>query len=75
MLDVPIRQVLVEARIVIANSSFGEEIGVEWGVGANRFTDDSQMNFGSSIEDVTSTSINNTNEINDFSKCFSGKCL
>lgn len=32
LLDVPVRQVLVEARIVIANSSFDEELGVEWGV-------------------------------------------
>ncbi len=32
LLDVPVRQVLVEARIVIANSSFDEELGVQWGV-------------------------------------------
>ncbi|ARN74208.1 type IV pilus secretin PilQ [Oceanicoccus sagamiensis] len=31
LLDVPVRQVLVEARIVIANSSFDEELGVQWG--------------------------------------------
>jgi type IV pilus assembly protein PilQ len=31
LLDVPVRQVLVEARIVIANSNFGEELGVKWG--------------------------------------------
>ncbi|HEB27634.1 MAG TPA: type IV pilus secretin PilQ family protein [Porticoccus sp.] len=31
LLDVPVRQVLVEARIVIANSSFDEELGVKWG--------------------------------------------
>lgn len=31
LLDVPIRQVLIEARIVIASSSFGEELGVQWG--------------------------------------------
>ncbi|MEE8056528.1 MAG: type IV pilus secretin PilQ family protein [Pseudomonadales bacterium] len=31
LLDVPVRQVLVEARIVIANSSFDKELGVEWG--------------------------------------------
>jgi len=29
-LDIPVRQVLIEARIVIANSSFQEEIGVRW---------------------------------------------
>ncbi len=30
-LDVPIRQVLIEARIIIANADFREEIGVRWG--------------------------------------------
>lgn len=29
-LDIPIRQVLIEARIVIANNSFEEELGVRW---------------------------------------------
>jgi type IV pilus assembly protein PilQ len=31
-LDIPIRQVLIEARIVIANNNFQEELGVRWGV-------------------------------------------
>ncbi len=30
-LDVPVRQVLIEARIVTANSTFSENIGVRWG--------------------------------------------
>lgn len=32
LLDVPVRQVLVEARIVIANSSFDEQLGIQWGI-------------------------------------------
>lgn len=31
-LDVPIRQVLIESRIVIASDDFNKEIGVRWGV-------------------------------------------
>lgn len=31
LLDVPIRQVLIEARIVIANSNFDQELGIRWG--------------------------------------------
>lgn len=31
MLDVPVRQVLIEARIVVASTSVGEEMGVKWG--------------------------------------------
>ncbi len=29
--DVPIRQVLIESRIVVANSDFSKELGVRWG--------------------------------------------
>jgi type IV pilus assembly protein PilQ len=31
LLDVPVRQVLIEARIVIANSDFDEQLGIRWG--------------------------------------------
>ncbi len=30
-LDVPVRQVLIEARIVLANTDFAKELGVKWG--------------------------------------------
>ena len=33
LLDVPVRQVLIEARIVIANSDFDEQLGIRWGLG------------------------------------------
>lgn len=32
VLDIPVRQVLIESRIVIANSDFGKEVGVRFGV-------------------------------------------
>ncbi|MFV0476748.1 MAG: type IV pilus secretin PilQ [Parahaliea sp.] len=31
MVDIPIRQVMIEARIVIAQSDLQEELGIEWG--------------------------------------------
>ncbi|MBV1914960.1 MAG: type IV pilus secretin PilQ, partial [Pseudomonadales bacterium] len=31
VLDVPVRQVSIEARIVIANASYGKELGIKWG--------------------------------------------
>ena len=31
VLDIPVRQVLIEARIVTADSSFSERVGVKWG--------------------------------------------
>lgn len=36
-IDIPIRQVLIEARIVIATTDFAEEIGVRWGSDGVRF--------------------------------------
>jgi type IV pilus assembly protein PilQ len=35
-LDVPVRQVLIEARIVEADDQFGESLGVRFGMGASR---------------------------------------
>ncbi|KAF3983731.1 MAG: type IV pilus secretin PilQ [Methylococcales symbiont of Hymedesmia sp. n. MRB-2018] len=32
ILDVPVRQVMIEARIVIANTNFAQEIGIKFGV-------------------------------------------
>jgi type IV pilus assembly protein PilQ len=32
-LDIPVRQVLIEARIVTANANFSEELGIRWGGG------------------------------------------
>ena len=34
-LDVPVRQVMIESRIVIATSGFAKELGVKFGVGKN----------------------------------------
>ena len=60
LLDVPIRQVLVEARIVIANSNFDEQLGVEWGVGGFRQSGNGdQLYFGGSNEGILEA--NNTN--------------
>ena len=45
LLDVPIRQVLIEARIVIANSDFDKQLGIQWG---GRYM--SEANSGGLIE-------------------------
>jgi type IV pilus assembly protein PilQ len=31
-LDVPVKQVMIEARIVVANTNFAKDLGVKWGV-------------------------------------------
>lgn len=50
-LDVPVRQVLIEARIVTATSSFGESLGVRWGsLGFQSYDDgDTFAHFGGSL--------------------------
>src|SRR5690606_19724424 len=30
-IDIPIRQVMIEARIIVANTDFRSELGVQWG--------------------------------------------
>ena len=37
-LDIPVRQVMIESRIVIANNDFARDLGVRLGVSASRFT-------------------------------------
>ena len=51
-IDVPIRQVLIEARIVIANTDFRNELGVRWGGTGVRTIDggDGAFQFGGSRE-------------------------
>ena len=41
-LDVPIRQVLIESRIVIASDAFNKDLGVRWGVNRNTVSDDGE---------------------------------
>lgn len=46
MLDVPVRQVLIEARIVIAATSVGKELGVKWGGAGYRASGNSATYWG-----------------------------
>ncbi len=49
-LDVPVRQVLIEARIVTANANFSQQLGVRWGGGALKNNGPSQLKYGGSLE-------------------------
>ena len=46
MLDVPVRQVLIEARIVVAGTSVGKELGVKWGGAGYKANSNSANYFG-----------------------------
>ncbi|MEM7077250.1 MAG: type IV pilus secretin PilQ family protein [Pseudomonadota bacterium] len=49
-LDVPVRQVLIEARIVTANATFSEQMGITWGGGGISIDGDSGYRYGGSQE-------------------------
>ena len=53
MLDVPVRQVLIEARIVVANTTVGEELGVQWGGAGFKNNGDNWTTFGGSKTTLT----------------------
>ncbi|HSG89875.1 MAG TPA: type IV pilus secretin PilQ [Pseudomonadales bacterium] len=44
-LDIPIRQVQIEARIVTANTSFTEQLGIRWGGGTGEDVDGSLLSI------------------------------
>lgn len=49
-LDIPIRQVLIESRIVIANNDFSKELGVTFGISkSTRFDGDHQLTVGGKV--------------------------
>jgi type IV pilus assembly protein PilQ len=52
-LDVPVRQVLIEARIVIATTSFSEELGIRWGGAALKNNGASKLKYGGSLDTLT----------------------
>ncbi len=45
-IDIPIRQVEIEARIIIASTDFKKEVGVRWGIAGSRTPGDSVFEFG-----------------------------
>jgi len=53
LIDIPVRQVLMEAKIVIADTDFRKEIGASWGVaGVTTKSDENTIDFSGS-DDVT----------------------
>ncbi len=46
VIDVPIRQVEIEARIIIASTDFRKEVGVRWGIAGSRTPGDDVFQFG-----------------------------
>ena len=53
LVDIPVRQVLIEARIVVANSDFSRELGIRWGGVDVDVGTSSTRALGRSVESVT----------------------
>lgn len=53
-IDIPIRQVSIEARIVKAESNFTKELGVRWGIAGWNLnaTDDHQLQVGGGMQNI-----------------------
>jgi type IV pilus assembly protein PilQ len=49
-LDVPVRQVMIESRIVLATTSFDKELGVNWNIARDQFTSRPSRNLVSGTE-------------------------
>jgi type IV pilus assembly protein PilQ len=62
-LDIPIRQVLIESRIVIASNDYGKELGSR--VGFSEVSNNPPRQGGHQGGIVTSGSLNNTNEMTE----------
>ena len=65
-IDIPVRQVMIEARIVSATDSFSKEIGVRWGILSNGAANNRNLLVGGSNQtlwdlkdfDVQTTTVN-----------------
>ena len=62
LIDIPVRQVLIEARIVVADSDYSEQLGIKWGgggfaKGVPTDASDDFFTFGGSSS--TTTDLNN----------------
>ena len=54
VLDVPVRQVLIEARIVVASTNVGENLGIRWGGGYGVLKNNQILTIGGSRAATTS---------------------
>ena len=63
VVDIPVRQVMIEARIVIAQSDASKNLGIEWGGGYSNRGEDSVTSISgdtTNVVDLTESAINGT---------------
>ncbi len=64
VLDIAVRQVVIEARMVTVSDSVGEDLGIQWGVSATK-TDDSSNNSLSTSGTIAGIEGGTTGDVND----------
>jgi len=62
VLDIPVRQVIIEARMVTVSDSVGEELGVRWGVSA---TSSGTLYDGTDVDNITSGTLEGAEDFNN----------
>jgi type IV pilus assembly protein PilQ len=68
-LDIPVRQVLIESRIVIVNDDFSRDLGMRWGVTAVDDTSDGLLavsGSGSGTNTIVNSALNNQQSTGSF---------
>ena len=48
-IDIPIRQVMIEARIVVANNNFQRELGIRWGIDGTETSGSSTVDYAGDV--------------------------
>ncbi len=56
-LDIPVRQVLIESRIVIANDDFRKDLGARFGTSARAKSDGGSGLFGTAVDTTTANAL------------------
>lgn len=68
-LDVPVKQVMIEARIVTASSTFAKELGVKWGVAHDNIATNKRIMVGGSrttLNDIRESKVDTTTGLRSY---------
>jgi len=68
-LDVPVKQVMIEARIVTASSDFVKELGVKWGVAHDNIGSNKRIMVGASrttLDDIRQAELDTTTGVRSY---------
>lgn len=56
LVDIPVKQVMIEARVIRAKNTFSKDLGVKWGVQSQGVNRNHNLLVGATIDNITSLS-------------------